>query len=159
MRVRIVVADRSEARFYDVLHANAQLQLAGQLTDSQARLHERDFKSDRPGRVFDRAPSGGRRGAVAHHATGGERRPLQHEAEVFAQRIAGELERSMHDHAFERVVLMAEPGFMGQLRGVMPKSLLKTVVQQVNKDLVRQDEQTILGHVSAEAFEPPMRYR
>ncbi len=157
MRVRIVVADRSEARFYDALHANAHLQLIGQLTDSQARLHDRDLKSDRPGRVFDRASGGGRRGAVAHHATGGERSPLQHEAEVFAQRIAGELEKSLNEHAFERMVLIAEPGFLGQLRSVMPKSLLKTVVQQVNKDLVHQDDRTILGHLSAEVFETPMR--
>lgn len=157
MRVRIVVADRGEARFYDALRANAHLQLVAQLTDSQARLHDRDLKSDRPGRVFDHAPGGGRRGAVAHHATGGERSPLQHEAEVFAQRIVGELEKSLHEHAFEHIVLMAEPGFLGQLRSVMPKSLIKAVVQQVNKDLVHQDEQTILDHLSSEIFAQPMR--
>lgn len=114
----------------------------------QARQHLRDLETDRRGR---------RRGPVAHHAVGGERNSLQHEAEVFAQRIVGELEKSMHEHAFESVVLVAEPGFMGQLRGVMPKSLLKAVAQQVTKDLIRRDERTILGHVSAEIFEPPMR--
>jgi len=152
MRVRIVVADRGEARFYQAQHANSQLQLVGQLTDPQAHLHDRDFKSDRPGRVYDHASSGGRRGAVAHHATGGERNPLQHEAEVFAHRIVKELEKAQHAASFDRLVLMAEPSFLGQLREVMPKSLMKTVVLQVHKDLVHQDERAISEHLQAEVF-------
>lgn len=148
MRVRIVVADRSEVRFYDASHINSHMQLVGQMTDAQARQYLRDLETDRPGR---------RRGPVAAHAMGGERDSLQHEAEVFAQRIAGELEKSMNQHEFERVVLVAEPGFMGQLRSVMPKSVLKAVAQQVNKGLIRQNERTILDHVSAEVFQPPMR--
>lgn len=155
MHVRIVVADRSEARFYDAQHANSRLQLVGQLTVPQAHLHDRDFKSDRPGRVFDRAAGSGRRGAVAHHATDGERNPLQHEAEVFAHRVAKELEKGWHAHAFERVVLMAEPGFLGELRQVIPKSLTKTIALQVRKDLVHQDEQAIRDHLPVEVFIKP----
>lgn len=45
-----------------------------ELSDAVAHLHDRDLKSARPDRVFDRAPRvGGRRGATGHHATGGER--------------------------------------------------------------------------------------
>ncbi len=66
MRMRIVVADRSEARFYDVVTFTGALRPAGTLTDPKAHLHERDLVSDRPGRVFDHAaPPTERRGAVA----------------------------------------------------------------------------------------------
>src|SRR6478609_1950684 len=38
MRMRIVVADRSEARFYDMVSFTGALQPAGTLTDAKARL-------------------------------------------------------------------------------------------------------------------------
>ena len=92
MRVRIVVADQSEARFYDTEGLHGPLQPAGQLSDPKARLHDRDLESDRPGRVFDHAPlAAGRRGAVGHHGTEGERSPRKHEAVNFARQIADQL--------------------------------------------------------------------
>ena len=89
MVTRIVVADQGEARFYDRAGASAVLRAAGSLENPAAHQHDRDFKSDRPGRVFNRAPAAGqRRGTVARHATTGERRPRKREAELFAKRIA-----------------------------------------------------------------------
>ena len=81
MRIRIVVASQAEVMFYDMQHIGDQLQFAGQLNDPLAHLHDRDFKSDRPGRKFDRARlTGGRRGATAHHSTGAEQHPRKREA-------------------------------------------------------------------------------
>lgn len=67
MRVRIVVADQSEADFYELEQRDMPPQFVQRLEDAEAHLHNRDLKSDRPGRVFDHAPApGGRRGAVEH---------------------------------------------------------------------------------------------
>lgn len=156
MRIRIVVADRGEARFYDAQHANSHLRLVGQLTDPLAHQHDRDYKSDRPGRVFDHASGSGRRGAVAHHATGGERSPSRHEAELFAHRIVNTLEQAQQSGSFEQLVLMAEPRFLGELREAMPASLAGKVVLQVHKDLVHQDDQAIIKHLPAELFATPV---
>jgi hypothetical protein len=49
MRIRILVADQSEARFYD-LGGQHGLALVGRLADPLAHLHDRDLMSDRPGR-------------------------------------------------------------------------------------------------------------
>ena len=47
-----------------------------QVVEAAKLLHDRDLKSDRPGRVYNSAAAPrGRRGAMAHHATGGERTP------------------------------------------------------------------------------------
>jgi protein required for attachment to host cells len=151
MRMRIVVADQGEARFYDAQRAS-QLQLVAQLTDAKAHLHDRDFKSDRPGRVFDHASSGGRRGAVAHHATGGENSPRRHEAELFARQIAAELEKAQREDRFDRLVLVAGPAFLGELRAAIPKSLAASIVAEVNKDLVHQDEGAISSHLPGDLF-------
>ena len=141
MNVRVVVADRAQARIYAAPPVRGPVSLVEQLEDPQAHWHDRDFKSDRPGRVFDHAPGGGRRGAVAHHGTQGERSPSKHEAEVFAHRIAAALERSRDQ--FTRLVLVAEPGFLGQLRAVLPKALASAVVLEIPKDLVHLDERAL----------------
>jgi len=154
MRIRIVVASQAEATFYDVQQVGERLQVVGQLTDPLAHLHDRDFKSDRPGRVFDHAPlASGRRGATAHHATGGERRPREHEAALFAQKIAAELEQARRNHRFDRLIVMAEPRFLGMLRKALPDSLNSTVIAEVAKDLAQQPESAVRAHVPIEAFQ------
>lgn len=153
MRMRIVVADQSEARFYDTDHFDSELKLVGHLVDPKARLHDRDFNSDRPGRVFDHAPPAtGRRGGVGHHGTGGERHPHRHEAELFAHQIAAELEKALGQDQFERLILVAGPRFLGQLRAVLPKSLDLSVAAEIHKDLVHATDAVIRQHVPREAF-------
>jgi len=153
MRVRIVVADQSEARFYDAEHRDGALHAAGVLTDPQAHLHDRDFKSDRPGRVYDHAPDrGARRGATAHHGTGGERRPRRHEAQLFARRIAEQVQLAYRQNAFDRLILMAPPGFLGLLREALPASVRAIVAGEVGKSLVHEEAPAVAAHVPADAF-------
>lgn len=152
MRIRVVVADRAQVLFYDAERPESKLRLAGQMTDPEARLRDRDYKSDRPGRVFDHAPGGKRRGAVAHHSTGGERTPSKHEAGVFARRIVDELERAQRQNHFDRLVFMAAPEFLGDLREVMPKSLSQAIALEIDKNLVHEDELAIREHLPADVF-------
>jgi protein required for attachment to host cells len=153
--VRVVVADQSEARFYDAPGAAMKMKLIDTLTDPIARLHDRDLGSDKPGRVFDRAPSPGqRRGAVSHHSTAGERSPRKHEAMEFARRIVHQLEAEHRTGTVSRLVVMAGPAFLGLLRELMPKSLQEIMVAEVCKDLVHEDDSGVLAHIPREAFEP-----
>jgi protein required for attachment to host cells len=148
MHARVVVADQSEARFYDLNTLGGGMRLAGRLTDPLAHLHDRDLVSDKPGRVFDHAPpQAGRRGAVGHHGTGGERSPRKHEAHTFAQRIVAELERARGAGEFERLVLVAGPEFLGMLREVLPKTLETIIAAQINKSLVHQSDAVIKEHL------------
>lgn len=149
MHTRVVVADQSEARFYDVvLDGSRHMRLTRRLTDEAAHLHNKDMVSDKPGRVFDRAPpSSGRRGAGAHHSTGGEQTPRKHEAQNFARAVMTELDKDRNAGEFDRLVLMAGPQFMGLLRESLPKALEHIVTAQVNKDLVHQSEADIRTHV------------
>lgn len=153
MRIRIVVADQAEARFYDAEPPEAGLRPSGRLRDPTARLHERELVSDRPGRLFERAPAaGGRRGATAHHDTGGERSARRYAAVAFARRIAMQLERAQRLGRFDRVVLMASPRFLGTLRRVLSPRLGRCVVAEVPKDLVHQSDQVVNAHVPREAL-------
>ena len=153
MQVRIVVANQGEAAFYDLVSRVDALHFKERLSDPLAHLHDRDFKSDRPGRVFDHAPlAGHRRGATAHHSTGGERRPRKHEAGVFARLIAEHLEQARRAGEFDRLVVMAAPAFLGLLRKVMADAVRTCIVGEVTKDLAHEPPDAIRAHVPQEAF-------
>lgn len=154
MLVRIVVADQTEARFFEVERADGELHLAGQLSDPAARLHDRDLKSDRPGRKFDRAPlRGGRRGATAHHGVGDEHKPRKHEAALFARRIAEALTLARRTGGFDRLVIMAPPGFLGTLRSALPAALRSAVAAEIAKDLVHESPSAVRTYLPPQAFQ------
>lgn len=146
MAIRIVVADQGEARFYD--RSGAVLRAAGSLENPAAHQHDRDFKSDRQGRIFSRGrATGQRRGAVARHAAGGERGPRKREAELFAKRIARALSAAARAGDFDGLVLVAGPAFLGLLRAALPKHLKAAVVGQVAKDLVHLPVTKLRSHL------------
>jgi protein required for attachment to host cells len=153
MPTRIVVANQAGARFYDINRPSGALRLVGELANPEGRLHDRDLKSDRPGRVFDRAPTGrGRRGSVPHHATSTERRPRQQVASVFARRISAALATAHRTRGIDRIVLIAAPAFLGLLRKTLPKSLRAVVVAEVAKDLVNEAADGIRPHIPLRAL-------
>jgi protein required for attachment to host cells len=154
VRVRIVVADRSEARFYDMTRSDGPLRPSGRMANAAAHLHERDLVSDRPGRVFDRAARAHtRREASAHHATGGERTARRQEALGFARRVARRLGVDLRQDRFDRIVLMAGPASLGLLRAAFPDPIRRHIACEVRKDLVHVDEAAIRAHVPGEAFQ------
>jgi len=152
MTTRILLADQSTARFYDIDQADAPLRLVGELTDPDSRLKDRDLKSDRPGRVYDHASTGTRRSAVPHHSTGGEETPRRHGAQVFANRIVHELETAREARLFDRLVLIAGPQFMGMLRSAMSKHLTEVIGAEVLKDLLHAPESAVRAHLAETAF-------
>lgn len=151
-RDRIVVADQAEARFYDLTRRDVPMPLVLELTNAAARLHDRDLKSDRPGRLFDRAPAArGRRGAVPHHAAGSERSPRRLEARRFAGRIAQELERGLRNREFDRLTIVAGPPFRGILMSTFSGRLKAVVATIVSKDLIHQSERVLRGQLLKKA--------
>lgn len=153
MRVRIVVADQSEACFYDAETVHGPVHPAGRIVDPQGHLRERDLVTDRPGRMSDRvSPVTGRRGAASHHGTDGDRSARKHEALSFARRVIAELEGARRQSQFDRLVLMAAPAFLGLLREVLPDSLRAVLAVEVDKNLVREVPSAVMGHVPVEVF-------
>jgi protein required for attachment to host cells len=142
----ILVANQASARLYRL--EDGALHAAGELMDPLARLHDRDMKSDRPGRVFDHAATGThRRGAIARHGTGGERTPRRVEARRFARHIVRWLTTTSARQADDHFVVMAGPPFLGLLRSVWPASQRGLIVAEVAKDLVGHPESTVMTHL------------
>lgn len=153
MRLRIVVADQSEANFYGLEQRETPLQFVQRLEDPDAHLHDRDLKSDRPGRLFDHAPAaGGRRGAVAHHATGGERNPRKVEARRFARRIADALDVERRQDRYDSLIVMAPPTFLGLLRAEIPPAVQALMRAEIGKDLVHEPPEALSGYLPPDIF-------
>jgi protein required for attachment to host cells len=139
-RIRIVVADQAEAIFYDTGSLAARPSEAGRLADPAARLHDRDFGSDRPGRTYESV--GG-----ARHAIERENDPRQREAIRFAREIARALEEARRNGEYDQLIVVAGPSFLGLMRAELSPATKACVIHEVHKDLVHSPPEVLLQHM------------
>jgi protein required for attachment to host cells len=143
-RLRIVVADRAEAVFYDATSLRTRPKEVARISDPDARLHDRDLVSDRPGRSYE--SYGG-----ARHAIERENDPRHREAVRFARRIARRLDEARRKDEFEQLVVVAGPPFLGLLREEFSRPTKARVVQEIRKDLVHGPLEDLQRHLEARA--------
>ena len=135
----IVVADAGRARFFENPSRNALTEREDMVLP-EARLHERDLTSDRPGRDSGR---GGR-----HHAMDAAT-PAKEQDEVrFAKAIAEVLE-SARLEGVEEFVLVAAPRMLGRLRAALSKQVSDRVAREIDSDLTTLGEREILDRLNA----------
>ncbi len=136
----IVVADGARARVFvndgigKGLSERPDLALA---TDSR---RNRDIQADRPGRTFDSAGEG-------RHAMEPRTDPHQHDEREFIRDVVDRLNGFAQRGAFERLVLVAAPRALGDMRQLMPKPLSARVVGTVAKDLTKAEPADIETHL------------
>ncbi|WP_163268944.1 host attachment protein [Chelativorans alearense] len=90
----------------------------------------RRIMADRPGRSF--ASYGARRSAMEYRSD-----PIRERQVRFAAMLIRRLEKLRIAHAFDRLVIVAEPQMLGILREALPQALKALVVGEVDKDLSR----------------------
>lgn len=132
----VVVADNERARFFSDKLGKKTLTEIDDLVHPEARIHERDLISDKPGRVYD-SVGGGR------HSMEQKTDVKKHYAQVFAEQIGEKLEQARNDHDFQHLVLIAPPEFLGILRKQLSDQCAKLVIQSFDKDLTLADITTI----------------
>jgi len=123
----IVAADSSRARILQVA-GRRQLVEVENLMNPEGRLHNREINTDAKGRFAGPDRPGG-------HSSDDEERTVEHYNELFAKRVAGYLDKARNDQRYERLILVAAPKILGQLRKELGKEVEKLVVDQLDKDL------------------------
>ncbi|RRQ22894.1 host attachment protein [Thiohalobacter thiocyanaticus] len=143
-RTWVIVAESSRAKIYEAETAAADLVEREDMVHPEGRLHERDLVSDRPGHDSGEAGSG-------PHVLDEHTPAHIEEMHRFAREIAGRLEQGLNDKAYDRLVLVAPPKFLGALRDALPQGVAGLVAETLHKDLVqhsteevRQQVQTLL---------------
>jgi protein required for attachment to host cells len=126
----VVVADASRARIFSTEKAASPLVELQTLTHPEARLHEGDLVSDRPGRD--------RNSGIGSHDMGHESDAKEGEAIRFAAQICDALEEGRNAGRYEQLYLIAAPSFLGVLRKQQNGPLKKLVTEEVAKNLTTQ---------------------
>ena len=128
-----LVADRSEARILENRGPGKGLTVVEDIHHPEGNLQDKDVKSDKPGRSFDK-------GGMGRHAMEPHELPHEHIAHVFAKFLAEKLRHARVEHRFERLVLAAEPTFLGRLRAELDEPTRKLVSGEVPKHLLGEGD-------------------
>lgn len=128
----IVLADEGRARILAVEDSGRDLADVEELTDAAAHADNADLRHDAYGR---RGGGDLRMGGNATASAGEEK--LDHEAELFARRVAQRLAQAHAEGRFRQLRIAAAPRFLGRLRKVLAPEVAKTVVDELDKDLLQ----------------------
>lgn len=138
----IMVADAATSRtfLHDRPGQGMTLLDDGLFENPAAHGHTRDLGTDKPGRSFDSA--GG-----ARHAQE-PRTDLHRQAKAnFAKRLADYIEHGAAQKKFERLVLVAPPQMLGDLRAALGKQSARLVTDTLDKDLTKSPPAEIADHL------------
>ena len=123
----IVACSGAEARLYLAGKRFGPWTLVETLENPDATLREQDHNSDTPGRSFDSFGRG-------RHAMSPEVSARQQDFLTFAQEIAQYLAKSHAAGQFNKLVLVAEPTFLGYLRRKLSATLKRELCCEVPKN-------------------------
>lgn len=136
----IVVAHRGGARLFENKGPGKGLDLLREIDHPEGRLKNREIDTDKPGRGYEN------RGG-AHHAFEKERESTTHVAEQFAKQISGILDEGRNRQAYGRLVLVAEPRFLGNLRSALSRETASLVNATIDKDLGGVESREMAKHL------------
>ena len=136
----ILTANRSSASLFESDWPGKSMRRIQDIAHLQGRMQNRDIGADKPGRIFDSFGQG-------RHALSSEQEPTAHIAQQFALDLAELLNKGRTTDAYDKLVLIAEPKFLGILRAALDKNTTALVVQTVNKELLDVKEEDLANYL------------
>lgn len=92
------------------------------------RLKSGEILADRPGRGHESLGHG-------RFALSTQTDVHLHEIQIFAHQIVDVLKKAKAENAFERLIIIAPPQFLGELRQLMPDNINRCIHKEFKKDL------------------------
>lgn len=141
----VVVADGARARVFVNDGVGKGVRELEDRSFVGARRQNQDIQADKPGRTFDSAGQG-------RHSMEPRTDPRQHEEREFLRDVVDWLTTHAQKNEFERLVLIAAPRALGDMRSLLPKVVQNKVIGEIAKDLTRAgaaDIERQLGKVLA----------
>lgn len=136
----ILTANRSNASLFESDWPGKSMRRLQDIPHPQGGMQNREMGTDKPGRSFDSFGQG-------RHAMSTEQEPTEHIAQQFAGELAELLNKGRVAHAYDKLVLIAEPKFLGILRAALDKNTASLVVQTVNKELLDVKEEDLAEYL------------
>lgn len=138
MTTWILSANRSSARLFE--RDGKSTRRVQDLSHSEGAMQNRETGTDKPGRSFDSVGQG-------RHAMSTEQEPIEHIAQQFALDLAEVLNKGRVAHAYDKLILIAEPKFLGLLRAALDKNTAALVFQTISKDLPNINEEDLAKYL------------
>ncbi len=150
VRTWVLIADGGHAK---VLETDASLSRLEAQTDMEMsadlpRSHE--ILADRAGRSYELH-------GHARHAKGDCVDPHRELKRGFAKAVGKALEKRLAEGRFERLVVVAPPPALGDLREALPKKVRAKVVGEVAQDLVKTPKTRIWPHLESVLGKAPRK--
>jgi protein required for attachment to host cells len=133
----VLVAGSTRARLFQWTVANGELEELPALVNPEGRLRESALTSDRAGYTFSSHGRGGRHPMMPAHSA------QDNAANTFAHEVAAQLRNALDQNKYQRLVLVAPPGFLGRLRPQLDERVRKKVVASLDLDLTRDTPDAI----------------
>jgi protein required for attachment to host cells len=140
--VWVVVADASRARFFRGSSINKPLEEFHDMVNEEMRQDELDLVTDKPGRFHDDTTGN------TPQRSSAEPTARQHSKESFGKDIGKFIEKNRASGKFKHISLIAEPKLLGYIRKEFSNATEEAILEEVNKNLTQQDEETIRGKLT-----------
>ena len=145
----IVSADRGRARIFLEKELNKPLQEIETMLCPSARTHTSDEYTDKLGPLAAGKSSHNTGGALPNSQYEPQQTPDEHETEVFAKEVCAYLLKAKHENRFDKLALVAAPGFLGALRSELDPQLKNMVSYEINKDFSHSNGQQLREQIQA----------
>jgi protein required for attachment to host cells len=139
-RTWILIADGGGARILEALGRGHGVH---EISGSESRVHNppsHELGRDSPGRVYESV-------GHAHHAVEPRRDPHRALETLFASQLAAMLANYAASKSFDRLVLVAPPAMLGDLRKVISPQVREKVIAEIDKDLTKIPNNEISTHI------------
>jgi protein required for attachment to host cells len=137
----IVVADSSRARIFTADSARSPLNEIETMAHPEGRIHEQNLVSDMPGKESGKGGGG-------DHAYQEKIEPKKQEMIAFAKRIADYLDDARKANKLEKLLIVAAPAFLGELRTHLSNETIEKIAFELDKNLAHHDVEDIRKHLS-----------
>lgn len=137
----IVIADAGRARILERQKRNGPLrEVDGARLEQHVPLSH-DIGDDRPGRTM---VSGG----AVRHAYSTPTDPHREAKRDFIKALAHRLDEDLATGAFDKLILIAPPQALGDLRAALSAPVARRVIGELHKDLTKTPDHEIAPHLA-----------
>lgn len=141
----LVVANAARYQLYRVDRAGKRLEPLADEEHAESRRRTEDLVTDRPGRRGDGA--GGQKSAVDTASD-----PKRDEHLRFAAEVAATLDHGAKTNRYERLIVVAAPRALGDLRDKLSPVASGRIVKELDKNMAGADPRTLAEQLGDELW-------
>jgi protein required for attachment to host cells len=150
VRTWVLIADGGNAKVLETRGVGPGLEAQADMVFSADLPRSHDILTDRAGRGFESQ-------GHARHAMESPVDPHRELKRAFAKKLGKVLESKLAEDRFDRLILVAPPPALGDLRSALPKKVRAKVVAELAHDLVKIPHNRIWSHLEVVLGKEPRR--